>query len=92
MARVWQARDMGEAQINAALVKHPGEADLCVHRVSTWGMASGDAIWFMTGQRHDATARVHFTSRGMAQVRICFVDNYSLAGWRHEHPLRGAFA
>jgi hypothetical protein len=54
-------------------------------------MAHGDAVWFMTPHRHDATLRVYFTSRGMAQVRVCFVDTYSAAGWRHGHPLQGRF-
>jgi hypothetical protein len=82
---------MGDAQLNVALVRNQGEADLCVHRVSSWGMAHGDAVWFMTPHRHDATLRVYFTSRGMAQVRVCFVDTYSAAGWRHGHPLQGRF-
>lgn len=91
MARIYQTYNMGEAHVIAALVGHPGEADLCVHRVDSWGLAHGDARWFITRDKQDATVYVYFGSRGQARVRICFVDNYSEAGWRGPHPLRGRF-
>jgi len=92
LARIWQAFYMGDAEIRAAVVDHPGEADLCVHRVTVEGLARGDSLWFITRDRQKATARVYFCSRGMAQVRICFVGNYSSAGWCHGHSLKGRFA
>lgn len=91
MARIWQAFSIGDAQIRAALVDHPGEADLCVHRVTAQGLARGDSLWFITRDRQNATARVCFCSRGMAQIRICFVDTFSAAGWSRAHPLKGCF-
>jgi hypothetical protein len=89
MARIYQIHDMGMAHIRVALVDHPGEADLCVLRVNSWGLALGDAHWYICRKRHDAQVWVYFCSRGMAQLKVCFVDNYSQAGWNNPHPLRG---
>lgn len=91
MARIYQTYDMGEAHVVAALVGHPGEADLCVYRVDSWGYAHGDAYWYITRNKQDATAYVYFGSRGMARVRICFVDSHTQAGWQGPHPLKGRF-
>jgi len=91
MARIYQTHNMGMAGIRAALVSHPGEADLCVVRVSSWGLANSDARWFICRNRQDAQVCVYFCSRGMAEVRICFVDNYTQAGWQRAHRLRGHF-
>ena len=91
MARIYQCPTAGEAHLRAALVDHPGLADLCVKRVGSWGMAHGDTLWFITDNREDATVWIHFGSIGMSQVKICFVDNYSEVGWKRPHPLRGRF-
>lgn len=92
MARVFQTFSYGEAHIRAAIVDHPGEADLCVHRVRSWGMARGDAYWYITPDKQDATVWVYYDSFGASQVRICFVDNYTEAGWRRSsHRLKGRF-
>ena len=91
MARIYQAASMGEAHIRVALVNERGVADLLVHRVGSWGLARGDALWYITKDKQDATAWLFFTSLGMAQVKICFVDNYSEAGWQTPHRLKGRF-
>ncbi len=91
MARVYQAASMGEAHIRVALVQERGAADLLVHRVGSWGLARGDALWFITKDKQDASVWLYFTSLGMAEVKICFVDNYSEAGWVKPHPLKGRF-
>ena len=91
MARIYQAASMGEARVRAALVSR-GEADLLVCRVSSWGMAHGDARWFITRDKQEATAWVYFTSIGMAQVKICFVDGLGEAGWQRPHALKGRLA
>ncbi|MFL6713299.1 MAG: DUF6150 family protein [Sulfurifustis sp.] len=91
MARVYQCSNYGEAHIRVAVVDDPGEADLCVHRVSSWGLASGDALWYLTRDKQDATVWLYFDSFGASQVRVCFVDNYTQAGWRRPHPLKGRF-
>lgn len=91
MARIYQTPLMGEANIKVALVTSRGEADLLVHRVTSWGLASGDARWFITRDKQDATACVYFTTPGFAQVSICFVDNYSEAGWQGPSRYRGRF-
>ncbi|MCB1736545.1 MAG: hypothetical protein KDI42_00315 [Gammaproteobacteria bacterium] len=92
MARIYQTRDMGMADIRAALVDHPGEADLCVRRVGSWGLADGDARWYICTNRQDAQVCVWFGSRGMAEVKICFVSDYTQAGWKTAHRLRGRFS
>jgi hypothetical protein len=93
MARIYQVPNIGEAHVRVALVADRGQADLWVHRVGSWGLASGDARWFITRDRNDATAWVYFGSIGIAQVRICFVDNYGEAGWRDpSHARRGCFS
>ncbi len=92
MARIYQTSTMGEAGIKVGLVDARGQADLWVHRVSSWGLARGDERWFITDQRHDATAWVYFCSIGMAQVLVCFVDTYGEAGWRvPSHKFKGRF-
>jgi len=88
MALVYQVSTQGEAQIRAALVER-GMADLLVHRVLTKGLARGDALWFVTNIRQEATVRVWFGSIGMSQVKICFVDDFGGAGWCRTHPLKG---
>lgn len=82
MARIYQTTSMGEAHLRVALVGNQGEADLLVHRVSSWGMARGDALWYITRNKQDATAWLCFTSVGMAQIKICFVDSQASAGWQ----------
>ncbi|KGI78281.1 DUF6150 family protein [Oleiagrimonas soli] len=93
MARIYQVWTMGEADVRVALVHDRGQADIWVHRVSSWGLAQGDTRWFITRERHDATAWVYFCSIGMAQVKVCFVDSYGEAGWRDPaQARRGLFA
>jgi hypothetical protein len=60
-----------------------------VYRVSTWGFARGDALWFITPRYADATIRLHFGPRGTAELLICFVSSMGLAGWRRGHGWRG---
>jgi Family of unknown function (DUF6150) len=91
MARIYQTELMGEAHIRVALTASRGEANLLVHRVNSWGLAHGDALWYITRDKQDATALVCFTSPGLAQLKICFVDNYSEAGWQGASRYRGVF-
>lgn len=85
MAIVYQTTNMGEAQVRMALVDR-GSADLLVHRVGSRGLARGDALWFVTRDRQDASVVVCFTSPGMAQLKICFVDTLGEAGWQGRRP------
>lgn len=91
MARIYQTARMGEAHIRVAFVTARGQADLLVHRVDSWGLARGDALWFITADKQDATVWIYPCSLGMSQVRVCFVDNYSEAGWVRAHRLQSAF-
>lgn len=91
MARVYQTSTMGEAHIRVAVVMARGEADLLVHRVSSWGAATGDAYWFITRDQQEASVWIFFTSIGMAEVKIFFVDNYGEAGWQTSSRYKGRF-
>ena len=90
MARIYQTSNMGEAHFRVNLSDR-GTADLLVHRVGSWGLAHGDALWFITRDKQEADVWLYFTSLGMAQLKVCFVDSYGEAGWQHAHPLQGRF-
>ena len=91
VARIYQTNNMGEADVRVAIVQR-GNADLLVHRAASWGLATGDAQWFITRERQDATASVYFTAQGFAQLTICFVDQAGEAGWTRPHRLKGCLA
>lgn len=91
MARIYQTPDMGEAHVRVALVEDIGQADLCVHRVASWGLARGDALWYLTRDKQEATAWVYFGSIGFSELLVCFVDNYTQARWVRPHRLKGRF-
>jgi hypothetical protein len=91
MARIFQTSSMGEAHILVTIVPDRGMADLLVYRVSSWGLAHGDARWFITRSKQDASALVHFTTPGFAQVRIHFVHSAGEAGWQKPSIYRGRF-
>jgi Family of unknown function (DUF6150) len=92
MARVYQTASMGEAHVRVAIVTAQGQADLLVHRVGSWGLAQGDGLWFITRNKQDATVWIYPCSIGMADVCVCFVDNYAEAGWVKPHRLKGRFS
>jgi hypothetical protein len=89
VARIYQTSTYGDAQLRATLVASQGDADLWVCRVGSWGLAHGDALWFITPNYADATARIHFGPEGAAELLVCFVGSLGLAGWRREHAWRG---
>ncbi|OIO59446.1 MAG: hypothetical protein COX57_02785 [Alphaproteobacteria bacterium CG_4_10_14_0_2_um_filter_63_37] len=91
MARVYQTYLQGEAHICIALVNQPGQADLCVRRVGSWGLASGDTLWFITPDKQQANVWLYFGSIGQAQVKVCFVDNYGAVGWNQKNRFKGRF-
>ena len=91
VARIYQTNNMGEADVRVAIAQR-GNADLLVYRVASWGLAHGDAQWFITRERQDATASVYFTSQGFAQLTISFVDHASEAGWTRPHRLKGCLS
>lgn len=91
MARIYQTASMGEAHVRVAIVDSRGDADLLVYRASSWGTAYGDDRWFITRNKQDATAWVYFTSRGFAQVTVCFVHSQGEAGWQRPSRFRGRF-
>lgn len=86
MPRIFQSQTMGDAALNVALVTDPGRADLCVHRVKTWGEARSPGLWFLTYDRQDADVWVYFCNVGFADIKICFVDNFTQAGWLADNP------
>ncbi|WGS52883.1 DUF6150 family protein [Paraburkholderia sp. D15] len=90
MARIFEARSLGVADVRVAIVADRGRADLLVCRVNSYGLAVGDALWCITPDRGNATS-VAFCSEGMAQLKVCFVQTRGEAGWVHDrpHPWRG---
>ena len=91
MARIYQTWCSGDAHVHAALVEDPGRADLLVYRVLSWGEAIGDAYWYITRNRQDASVCIYFDSIGMSEIRVCFVNTRGMAGWRTPHRLKGRF-
>lgn len=92
MARVFQTNNQGEAHVRCAIVNTRGQADLLVHRSSTWGLAHGDGQWFIATNKQDANTYVYFGSIGQAQVKIHFVSSRGEAGWVTEgNPYQGRF-
>lgn len=88
MTRIYQSPSMGDAHVRVALVRDIGQADLLVHRVGSWGLARGGALWYITRNKQDAEVYVYMCSLGMEQLRVCFVDTYGQAGWINiGHPL-----
>src|SRR6185312_7992899 len=92
MTRVYQSPTMGDAHVRIAIVKTIGQADLLVHRVNSWGLARGGALWYITRNKQDADIYAYFCSLGMCQLRVCFVNTYGQAGWINtDHRLAGRF-
>ncbi len=85
MAIVYQETRLDEAHLKVALVER-SRADLLVRRVHSAGQAQGDALWFITRVPGNATVTVSFTSLGMAQVKVCFVDGIGEEGWQVPRP------
>lgn len=81
MPRIYQSPTMGDAHVLVALVQDRAQADLLVHRVNSWGLAHGPALWYITRRKQDADCYIHLCSLGMAQLRVCFVPTYGEAGW-----------
>ncbi len=92
MTRIYQTPTMGDAHVRVAIVRSIGQADLLVHRVGSWGLARGGALWYFTRNKQDAQIYIHVCSLGMAQLRVCFVGTYGQAGWINtDHPLGTRF-
>lgn len=78
--RIYQTANMGEAHLRVALTDNLGDADAAIYRAGSWGMAQGPYQIFITRNKADAEMYWYFTSRGMAQCVIKFVDRASEAG------------
>ncbi len=89
MPRIYQTPVMGEAHIRAAIVHSESEADILVYRASSWGMAHGEAYWFITRNKQDADVWMFFTDQGFAQLKVYFVETRGQAQWNKPHRLRG---
>ena len=92
MAIIFQVASMGEAHIRVAIVAERGKADLLVHRVTSRGLASGAALWFVTRDKQEAQTWIFPCSEGMAELKICFVPSRGESGWvTQNHRLSGRF-
>ncbi len=90
MASVFVTDAMGMADWLIARVFDRGRADLLVNCVGSYGLARGEALWFLTDDREMSSMQVCFCSEGMAQLKVCFVPTRGEAGWvQAQHPLRG---
>lgn len=88
MAKIYQTFSYADAQCRVNIASNKGEADLWVYNVNSRGMANGDALWYVTDNRSEASKRIHFCSRGMSELIIYFVDNKLEAGWQKKHRLQ----
>jgi hypothetical protein len=88
MARIYQSLTAGDAQFKVALVHERSQADLLVYRVAARGLANGDSFWYITLEKQDATSWIYFTSMGMAEIKVFFVDTRGEAGWQTNHRLK----
>ena len=89
MPRIYKSPTMGDAHLLIAEVTALGQADLLVHRVGSWGLATRPWLWYMA-PKQDANLYVYFCSLGMAQLAVCYVDTYGQAGWvnkQQRHPV-----
>ena len=89
MAIVYQTFSPGDANIRAYVVEDRGAADILVHAVKDMGAAHGDAIWYIARQPGMASSKLHFGSRGFAQLLVYFVAHRAEAKWQRPHPLKG---
>jgi Family of unknown function (DUF6150) len=88
MTRIYESPTPKDAQVRVALVTDKGQADLLVYRVQTWDSSHGGAFWFLTRSKQEAQVCVYFCSLGMAELKVCFVNSPSEAGWVNPtHPL-----
>jgi hypothetical protein len=87
MAKVYQTFNLAEAQIKVHITQNKGLADIWVYCVNNRGLAHGDAHWFVTDNKADATCRAYFCSVAMSHVIVYFTANRSEAGWQKQHKL-----
>lgn len=80
---------MGEADVRIAIVHDIEFADAAVLRVSSVGMAGNNPVlWYITRDKRHATKLVYFTSLGMADCAVVFVDSLSEVGIRNANGRR----
>ncbi len=91
MTLVMEVPETTHADLSVQVVHTKAVADLLVCRSDTpFPAQKNEAVWcFVPNYRH-STRTVHFTSDpGAAQLRICYVNGPTLAGWLRNHPLKG---
>jgi hypothetical protein len=90
-ATVYQVSNAADADVVVSMVDSAEKADLLVVRVSSPGLAWGDAAWYITQNPDEASVRVYFGAADAGQVKIFFVNQTGAAGWVRPHPFRGRF-
>ena len=88
MAVVFQTFSYADAQVRVHVTTDRGRADLWVHVVEQRGLSSGDAAWYMTANRAEASSRIYLCSRAVADLTVCFVSSRAQAGWQCRQNLR----
>jgi hypothetical protein len=91
MTLVMEVAETNRADLSVQVVDTRGVADLLVCRSEAAFMAQkNEGIWCTVPAYRHGIRTVHFTrDAGAAQLRVCFVDQPSLAGWIRNHPLKG---
>lgn len=82
---------MAQAQYKIHITNNPNSADLLVYLVSNQGLAIGNGVWYITPHYGEASHRIYFCSRAMAQFSVCFVKQKTQAGWQKSSPWSGIF-
>jgi hypothetical protein len=89
MAKIYVVKQAYEADVVAAKVADPGEADILVFLEPGGAGALGDTLWFHAG-KFGATCKLFWTGRDDPKaLKVFFVKERSEARWVRDHPLRG---
>lgn len=89
MAKIHVVKQAYEADVVAAEVADPGDADLLVFLDRGGAKALGDTRWCYAG-KFRATTKLFWADRSDANaLKVFFVEEESQARWVKDHTLRG---
>lgn len=81
---IFQTPQIGDATVKVYVSQSKTEADLWVCLVNLKGISGQNGRWYVTHNRSEASHRMYFCHRGMADLTIYFVNNVSEAGWQRK--------
>jgi len=89
MAKIHVVKQAYEADVVAAKVVDPNEADIHVFLEPGGARALGDTRWFYAG-KFQATTKLFWAGREDPNaLKVFFVEEESQAKWVKDHALRG---